>query len=41
MSYSINDKEDFFDVAPYIDHDTGRTMVPIRFTTNALGAKTA
>jgi len=39
LAYMVNDKEAFFDAAPYIDGTTGRTMVPIRFITDALGAK--
>ncbi|WP_025025499.1 RCC1 domain-containing protein [Caldalkalibacillus mannanilyticus] len=36
---SVGEKELSLDVAPYIDHATSRTFVPIRFVSEALDAK--
>ena len=38
LDYTINGEQYQFDVAPYIDPDSGRAMAPIMFIGQALGA---
>jgi hypothetical protein len=38
LNYTRNDITAYFDVEPYIDPSSSRTMVPIRFIAEALGA---
>jgi len=39
LQYTKNGVQDLFDVAPFIDSVNARTMVPIRFIAQAMGAK--